>query len=241
MSWPLPSRLSSWAFAEDFPGTATFLVDTYDSEGGVRAAIEVARRLRLAGPVGVQLDSGDLARLTGSARRLLDEAGLPGARIFASGGLDEYAIAALAAQGAPIDAYGVGAKLAVPADAPSLDSACKLVAYAGRPVMRLSPGKATEPGAKQVYRSPAVMLSRCGRPPGRARTPSRAGHVRRPAPEHPPPLAEAQRRCSTDLAWLPPTARTAARPKPDRSMSANSFTASGPAHTRPDVVSQHQR
>ena len=44
MSWPLPSRLSSWAFAEDFPGTATFLVDTYDSEGGVRAAIEVARR-----------------------------------------------------------------------------------------------------------------------------------------------------------------------------------------------------
>ncbi len=128
------------AFAEDFPGKTTFLVDTYDTEQGVRTAIEVARRLRLPGPVGVRLDSGDLARLARSARRLLDEAGLPGARIFASGGLDEYAIAGLVADQAPIGAYGVGTKMGVSADAPSLDSAYKLVAYAGRPVMKLSPG-----------------------------------------------------------------------------------------------------
>ena len=101
------------AFAEDFPGRTTFLVDTYDTGRGVRTAIEVARRLRLTGPVGVRLDSGDLAGLARSARRLLDEAGLPGARIFASGGLDEYAIAGLVAQQAPIDAYGVGTKMGV--------------------------------------------------------------------------------------------------------------------------------
>jgi nicotinate phosphoribosyltransferase len=204
------------AFAEDFPGTATFLVDTYDAEGGVRAAIEVARRLRLAGPVGVQLDSGDLARLTRSARRLLDEAGLPGARIFASGGLDEYAIAALAAQGAPIDAYGVGTKLAVPADAPSLDSVYKLVAYAGRPVMKLSAGKATEPGATQVYRGPGgdVITLR--------EEPARAGEEALLVPvmwrgrrlSGPEPIAAARLRCQADLARLPAAARELRDPAP---------------------------
>ena len=118
------------AFAEDFPGKTTFLVDTYDTVRGVAAAIEVARRLRLPGPVGVRLDSGDLAGLARSARGLLDDAGMPDAQIFASGGLDEYAIAGLAARGAPIDAYGVGTKMGVSADAPYLDSAYKLVAYA---------------------------------------------------------------------------------------------------------------
>ena len=62
------------AFAEDFPGRTTFLVDSYDTDRGERTAIEVARRLQLTGPVGVQLDSGDLAGLARSARRLLDEA-----------------------------------------------------------------------------------------------------------------------------------------------------------------------
>lgn len=62
------------AFAEDFPGQTTFLVDTYDTEQGVRAAIAVTRRLGLRAPVGVRLDSGDLDSLARSARRLLDEA-----------------------------------------------------------------------------------------------------------------------------------------------------------------------
>jgi nicotinate phosphoribosyltransferase len=99
------------AFAEDFPAKTTFLVDTYDTGRGVRAAIEVTRRLRLPGPVGVRLDSGDLAGLARLARTLLDQAGLGDARIFASGSLDEYAIARLAACGAPIDAYGAGTKM----------------------------------------------------------------------------------------------------------------------------------
>jgi nicotinate phosphoribosyltransferase len=112
------------AFAGDFPGMTTFLADTYDTARGVRNAIEVTRMLRLPEPVGVRLDSGDLAALARMARAMLDEAGLADARIFASGGLDEYAIAGLVAA-ALVDAYGVGAKVGVCADAPCLDSASR--------------------------------------------------------------------------------------------------------------------
>ena len=145
-------ELAFAAFAEDFPGNTTFLVDTYETGGGVATAIEVARRLRLTGPVGVRLDSGDLAAQALLARRLLDQAGLARARIVASGGLDKYRIAELTAAGAPVDAYGVGTKMGVSADAPYLDSAYKLVECEGRPVMKLSAGKVTLPRAKQVYR-----------------------------------------------------------------------------------------
>jgi nicotinate phosphoribosyltransferase len=204
------------AFAEDFPGKTTFLVDTYDTERGVRAAIDVTRRLRLPGPVGVRLDSGDLARLARSARRMLDEAGLPGARIFASGSLDEYAIAGLVTGEAPIDAYGVGTKMGVSADAPSLDSAYKLVAYAGRPVMKLSPGKATAPGAKQIHRGPGgdiLALRDEPAPPGHQPllAPVMRGGKRLTAAE---PLAAARQRCAADLAWLSPAARALRDPAP---------------------------
>ena len=204
------------AFAEDFPGKTTFLVDTYNTGRGVRAAIEVARRLRLPGPIGVRLDSGDLARQARSARRQLDEAGLTDARIFASSGLDEYAIADLVAHGAPIDAYGVGTKMGVSADAPYLDSAYKLVAYAGLPVMKLSPGKTTAPGAKQVHRGPGgdvVALRGEAAPP--AHEPLLAlvmrGGRRLAAAES---LATARQRCAADLAWLPASARALRAPRP---------------------------
>ena len=130
----------------------------------------MALRLRPPGPVGVRLDSGDLAGLAVRARRLLDDAGLPEARIVASGGLDEHAIAALVAADAPIDAYGVGTKMGVSADAPYLDSAYKLVAYDGRPVMKLS--RARRPG-RAPNRSTAarpVTSSGCGTSPDRPDT-----------------------------------------------------------------------
>ncbi len=212
------------AFAEDFPTKTTFLVDTYDTEQGVRAAIDVARKLGLSAGVGVRLDSGDLDRLARLARRLLDGAGLRQARIFASGSLDEYAIADLVERGAPIDAYGVGTKMGVSADAPYLDSAYKLVTYDGRPVMKLSAGKATLPGAKQVYRGPGgdILTLRDEPPP--------AGHqpLLLPVMRHgkrlaaAEPLAAAQHRCAGSLAWLPPAARalTAAVPPPVRTSPA---------------------
>src|SRR6516165_8804927 len=119
-----------------------------------------------------------------------------------------------AAADAPIDAYGVGTKMGVTADAPYLDSAYKLVAYAGRPVMKLSRGKATWPGAKQVHRGPACdQLALRDEPPPRGHEPlltavMRAG--RRLGP--PEPLAQARQRCAASLAGLPPAARTLRKP-----------------------------
>src|SRR5207249_12299311 len=140
------------AFAQDFPTRTTFLVDTYDTANGVRNAIEVIRELGLTEPLGVRLDSGDLDALSREARTLLDGAGLTHVRIFASGGLDEADVDRLVAAGAPIDAFGVGTRVGVSADAPYLDSVYKLVEYDGRPVLKLSAEKSTEPGRKPVFR-----------------------------------------------------------------------------------------
>jgi nicotinate phosphoribosyltransferase len=142
------------AFARDTSGPKTFLVDTYDTANGIRTAIEVIEELGLERDVGVRLDSGDLDELSREARKLLDEAGLSHARIFASGGLDEFELDRLARAGAPIDAFGVGTRMGVSADAPALDSAYKLVEYDDRPIVKLSVNKATEPGRKQVFRGP---------------------------------------------------------------------------------------
>jgi nicotinate phosphoribosyltransferase len=195
-------------FAAQFPGRTTFLVDTYDTERGIRAAIDVITRLRLPDPVGVRLDSGDLAALAFLARRMLDQAGLQGARIFASGGLDEYAIAELRGVGAPIDAYGVGTKMGVSADAPYLDSAYKLVQFGDRPVMKLSAGKVTLPGAKQVHRSQMgdVIALRDEAPrPGHQELlrPVMVGGARMSPPE---PLSAAGQRCAASLTALPASA-----------------------------------
>ncbi len=85
-------------------------------------------------------------------RALLDDSGLTEVSIVASGNLDEHAIASLLRERAPIDGFGVGSRLGVSSDAPYLEVAYKLVSFAGRPVMKLSPGKETLPGAKQVWR-----------------------------------------------------------------------------------------
>ncbi|HUK34566.1 MAG TPA: nicotinate phosphoribosyltransferase [Vicinamibacterales bacterium] len=139
-------------FAKQYPDT-TLLVDTYDTLDGVRGVIRLARELGPAFRVaGVRLDSGDLGALAANARRLLDEAGLQRVRIFASGGLDEEAVARLVAMHAPIDGYGVGTDMSVSRDVPALDIAYKLVEYAGRSRSKLSTGKVLLPGRKQVFR-----------------------------------------------------------------------------------------
>jgi nicotinate phosphoribosyltransferase len=149
------------SFAEHYRGDPVLLVDTWDTAGGIDHAIVVAKELesgtfsggsrRLAG---IRLDSGDVVALARLARERLDAAGLPGVAVFASGGLDEYEIARLLAAGAPIDGFGVGTNFATSADAPTLETVYKLVAVAGRPMAKRSTGKATLPGAKQVWRRP---------------------------------------------------------------------------------------
>jgi nicotinate phosphoribosyltransferase len=148
-----PSEADAFrAFAEDLPRRTTFLVDTYDTLNGVETAIAVIRELGLQGNLGVRIDSGDLDELSREVRRVLDDAGMQAVRIFASGGLDEHDIERLVRAGAPIDAFGVGTRMGVSADAPYLDSAYKLVEYDGRPMLKLSAMKATSPGRKQVFR-----------------------------------------------------------------------------------------
>jgi len=147
------------AFAEAYPGDPTLLIDTYDTIEGARHAVHAARRLAAEGRrlAAVRLDSGDLVALSQEVRRILDGAGLVDTQIFASGGLDEYEIARLLAAGAKLDAFGVGTELGTSGDAPSLDSTYKLVACHDTdgqdvPVIKLSAGKATLPGRKQVWR-----------------------------------------------------------------------------------------
>jgi nicotinate phosphoribosyltransferase len=145
-----PEAFRAWASV--FPDSI-LLVDTYDTLDGVRNVIRLAEELGEAFAVrGVRLDSGDLARLSADARCLLDEAGLGGVEIFASGSLDEHIVADLVAAGAPITGFGVGTRLGVSADHPYLDTAYKLSGYAGRARMKRSTGKANLPGRKQVYR-----------------------------------------------------------------------------------------
>ena len=142
------------AFARAFPETTTLLIDTYDTVAGAHKAVEVAKEMEGRGHrlAGVRLDSGDLLSLSKEVRAILDRAGLGYVRIFASGGLDEHVIEELLTAGAPIDAFGVGTRMDVSADAPYLDMAYKLVRYAGRNVLKFSAGKETWTGEKQVYR-----------------------------------------------------------------------------------------
>jgi len=141
-------------FARAFPKGTIFLVDTYDTEAGVQKVASIAPQLEREGITvqGVRLDSGDLAELARRARRILDEAGLRQAVVFASGNMDEYHVRELLEAGAPIDGFGVGTSLVTSADAPYLDAVYKLQEYAGRPRRKRSTAKETWPGRKQVFR-----------------------------------------------------------------------------------------
>jgi nicotinate phosphoribosyltransferase len=137
-------------FARAQPGNTTLLIDTYDTAAAARKVVALAASG--VAVQGVRIDSGDLAAHAREVRRILDDGGLVQARIFASGNLDEDRVQALVAGGAPIDAFGVGTRMNVSADAPFLDCAYKLVEYAGKPRRKRSEGKATWPGRKQVFR-----------------------------------------------------------------------------------------
>ncbi|MEE4112302.1 MAG: nicotinate phosphoribosyltransferase, partial [Desulfobacteraceae bacterium] len=146
------------AYANLFPDSAVFLIDTYDTLGGARAAAAVGKRMRQKGSalLGVRLDSGEMITLSQQVRRILDEAGLPEVKIFASSGFDEYTLAHLIAGGARIDAFGVGTRMGVSADAPYLDMVYKLVRLGVRNVRKVSEGKITLAGEKQVFRNAAA-------------------------------------------------------------------------------------
>ena len=204
------------AFATDFPTRTAFLVDTYDTATGVSTALDVAAALDLRGNLAVRIDSGDLLELSRHSRRQLDAAGRSDVTIMASGGLDEFDVERLLDEGAPIDTFGVGTRVGVSADAPSLETVYKLVEYDGRPTMKLSVGKQTRPGPKQVYRrdmNDGDVLAERSEPAPPGFVPllvevMRAGERTR-SPED---IAVAANRFSADLARLPESARRLRRP-----------------------------
>jgi nicotinate phosphoribosyltransferase len=150
-----PSEIDAFrVFARNFPTITTLLIDTYDNIAGARHAVTVAQEMEARGQRldYVRLDSGDMAAISRDVRRLLDEAGLDYVRILASGSFDENKIARVLSDGARIDAFAVGTKMGVSADAPYFDIAYKLVRYADQPLMKLSSGKVTLVDQKQVFR-----------------------------------------------------------------------------------------
>jgi nicotinate phosphoribosyltransferase len=149
------------AYARAMPHNSTFLVDTYDTLGGVREAIEAGRWLREQGHEmnGIRLDSGDLAELSIAARSLLDAAGFPNATIVASNDLDEHLIENLKQQGARISLWGVGTKLVTAYDQPALGGVYKLGAirradggWDHKVKLSEQPVKISNPGVLQVRR-----------------------------------------------------------------------------------------
>jgi nicotinate phosphoribosyltransferase len=143
------------AYADLFPDNAVFLIDTYDTLQGAKTAAMVAKRMKQKGHrlQAVRLDSGDMVALSREVRRILDGSGLPEVRIFASSGFDEYVLSRLIADGARIDAFGVGTRMGVSADAPYLDMVYKMVRVGNRNVRKQSEGKTTLAGQKQVFRN----------------------------------------------------------------------------------------
>jgi nicotinate phosphoribosyltransferase len=187
-------------------------------------AVEVARELAADGRrlAGVRLDSGDLAALSREVRRILDEGGFREVRIVVSGGLDEHDIAALLEAGAPIDTFGIGTRLNVSADAPSLDMVYKLVRLNGRDLLKLSPDKVTWVGGKQVVRrlgadgrlaGDTLALEEEPVPDGATgllEPVMRGGAVLRPHPS----MAEMRAYCAGQLATLPEGLRWLRDPAP---------------------------
>jgi nicotinate phosphoribosyltransferase len=153
-SWVMAHEQEAEAFRNFlnvFPEGSVLLLDTYDVHRAVKQIIAMGRK-----PAGVRLDSGDLAKDSRWVRNELDRAGWTDVKVFASGDLDEFRIAALLKKGAAIDAFGVGTALATPGDAPHLNLIYKLVEVERegkvREAAKLTHAKATYPGRKQVFR-----------------------------------------------------------------------------------------
>lgn len=142
-------------FAHARPQGVILLIDTYDTEQGARKVVELAPRLQADGIAirGVRIDSGDLTTMAKKVRRILDDGGLRDVIILVSGGINEDVLQMMKKAGAPIDGFGIGVNLAASVDVPALDCAYKLQEYAGKPKRKLSEGKATWPGRKQVWRA----------------------------------------------------------------------------------------
>ncbi len=199
-------------FARDFPTNAVLLIDTYDTMQGVANAITVGREMADAGGRlrAVRIDSGDLLAQSRAVRAALDAAGFREVQILLSGDLNEYRIAELLDQGAAVDAFGVGTELGTSADAPSIGGVYKLVEDEKGYRIKLSTGKATLPGRKQVWRRTDAegqpvedLIALHDEPPAAGCTPLLVPVMREGTRVRSEPLTDIRQRCTERLASLP--------------------------------------
>ena len=141
-------------YAQDNPTNTVLLIDTYDVKTGAKTATIVGKEMESRGQKlkAVRIDSGDLVSLSKIVRDILGGAGLQYVQIIASGGLDEYQISDLVDKECPIDVFGIGTRLGISEDMPSLDMVYKLVNYDNRNIKKSSEGKEYLSGKKQVFR-----------------------------------------------------------------------------------------
>lgn len=163
-SWVMsfPDELTSFReYAKLYPKNTLLLVDTYDTiKSGVPNAIKVFDEMKARGekPVGIRLDSGDLAYLSRNARKMLDQAGHSDCKIFASNDIDENVLLSLKTQDAKIDVWGIGTKLITSFTTPSLGGVYKMSAIEQNgkllPKIKISNTfeKITNPGFKKLAR-----------------------------------------------------------------------------------------
>jgi nicotinate phosphoribosyltransferase len=203
-------------FARARPQGVILLIDTYDTEQGARKVVKLAPRLAADGIAirGVRIDSGDLTAMARKVRGILDDGGLRDVVILVSGGINEDVLQTMMKEKAPIDGFGIGVNLAASVDVPALDCAYKLQEYAGKPKRKLSEGKATWPGRKQVWRAYSadgrmrgdILSLENDKQPGEALIVPVMRAGKRIAPE--PTLAQIRERAAADLKRLPgPLAR----------------------------------
>ena len=202
-------------FARARPEGVILLIDTYDTEAGARKVVALAPRLKADGISirGVRIDSGDLTAMARKVRRILDDGGLKDIIILVSGGIDEEVLQGMMKAGAPIDGFGIGVNLATSQDVPAFDCAYKLQEYAGQPKRKLSEGKQTWPGRKQVWRSydaegrmaGDILSLEIDKQPGEALIVPVMRAGQRVAPS--PTLAQIREHAARDLARLPDALR----------------------------------
>ncbi len=208
-SWVMsfPGEMEAFRQLQRVLGDSTVqLIDTYDTLEGARRAAQLGRPLW-----GVRIDSGDFLALSHQVRAILDQAGLPEARIMASGDLDEYRIRELVNAGAPIDSFGVGTQLSTSADAPALSAVYKMVELEISGIKRFtakySADKISLPGSKQIFREEArdvvARSGECGKGEALLRPVILGGRLVEPLPT----VEQARRRAAESLAKLPAALR----------------------------------
>jgi nicotinate phosphoribosyltransferase len=147
-----PTELQAFqAYTQVFPDHSILLIDTYDTLAAAKKVKQVRGEVK-----GVRIDSGDIGELARQVRKILDRDGLTNVKIFLSGDLNEYKIDQLINDGVPVDFFGVGTELVTSYDDPAMSGVYKIVESRSggvvHPTIKVSPGKPSFPGKKQIYR-----------------------------------------------------------------------------------------